>query len=157
LCSIGATRIIEGGRNLPWESEATKEFDSWLDSLDEEDQIQVIAAKDYLVEHGPAAKMPASYPIKQPNACGMKELRPGSKGRSELRVLYAFDYRRKAILLLGGDKAEISGDWDAWYDRNIPVADSVFADYVAKVKKKEAERAAATTKESPRRGRMRGR
>lgn len=71
----------------------------------------MIAAKDYLVEHGPAAKMPASYP----------------------------------------------GDWDAWYDRNVPVADSVFADYVAKVKKKEAERAAATTKESPRRGRKRGR
>lgn len=108
---------------MAWETEEVEEFDAWFDSLDEDDQTQVIAAKDYLIEHGPAAKMPVSYPIKQPNACGMKELRPGSKGRSELRVLYAFDYRRTAILRLGGDKAEIPGDWDAWCDRNVPIAD----------------------------------
>lgn len=142
---------------MAWETEEVEEFDAWFDSLDEDDQIQVIAAKDYLIEHGPAAKMPVSYPIKQPNACGMKELRPGSKGRSELRVLYAFDYRRKAILLLGGDKAEIPGDWGAWYDRNVPIADRRFGKHVAKVRKKEAELAAQNREDPPRRGRRRGR
>ena len=101
--------------------------------------------------------MPVSYPIKQPNACGMKELRPGSKGRSELRVLYAFDYRRKAILLLGGDEAEIPDDWDAWYDRNVPIADRLFAEHVAKAEEAERAAPAAAKKEPPRRGRGRGR
>jgi hypothetical protein len=50
----------------------------------------------------------------------MKELRPGSAGRSEIRILFAFDPERKAILLVAGDKA---GDWQRWYDRNIAVAD----------------------------------
>jgi hypothetical protein len=50
----------------------------------------------------------------------MKELRPGSTGRTEVRVLSAFDKKRKAILLVGGDK---STDWTGWYTRNIQVAD----------------------------------
>jgi len=41
----------------------------------------------------------------------MKELRPGSSGRSELRILFAFDPKRQAILLVAGDKA---GDWQRW-------------------------------------------
>jgi hypothetical protein len=53
----------------------------------------------------------------------MKELRPGSTGRSEVRVLFAFDKMRHAILLVGGDK---SGDWSRWYDVNIPIADDRF-------------------------------
>ena len=96
------------------------------------DQIQVIAAKDYLSQHGPAAKMPVSAPIRQSNACAMKELRPGSSGRSEIRILYAFDRSRTAVLLLGGDKAERSKDWNTWYDRNVPVADGRFASHQAK-------------------------
>jgi hypothetical protein len=57
----------------------------------------------------------------------MKELRPGSSGRSELRVLFAFDPARQAILLVAGDK---SGDWRRWYRRNIPVADDLFDDHL---------------------------
>lgn len=53
----------------------------------------------------------------------MKELRPGSSGRSELRVLFAFDPERRAILLIAGDKA---GNWTRWYKQNIPVADDLF-------------------------------
>lgn len=53
----------------------------------------------------------------------MKELRPGSSGRSELRVLFAFDPERRAISLVAGDKA---GDWTRWYKKNIPLADALF-------------------------------
>ncbi len=52
----------------------------------------------------------------------MKELRPGSTGRSELRVLFAFDPERQAILLVAGDKA---CNWQRWYRKNIPVADDL--------------------------------
>jgi hypothetical protein len=51
----------------------------------------------------------------------MRELRIQHGGRP-LRVLYAFDPRRTAILLLGGDK---SVD-DRWYDRLIPAADALY-------------------------------
>ena len=65
----------------------------------------------------------------------MKELRPGSTGRTEIRVLFAFDAERKAILLVGGDK---SGDWVGWYKRNIPVADARFDEHQAALKGEES-------------------
>ncbi len=50
----------------------------------------------------------------------MKELR--SVG-GHLRALFAFDPRRRAVILLGGDK---TNDWTGWYKRNIPVADKLY-------------------------------
>jgi hypothetical protein len=47
----------------------------------------------------------------------MKELR--SFG-GNLRALFIFDPKRRAIVLLGGDKTD---DWTGWYGRNIPIAD----------------------------------
>lgn len=58
----------------------------------------------------------------------MKELRPGSTGRSEIRVLFAFDLERQAILLVGGDK---SNNWKRWYETNIPIADDRFDEHQA--------------------------
>ncbi|WP_078603392.1 type II toxin-antitoxin system RelE/ParE family toxin [Streptomyces sp. NRRL S-455] len=55
-----------------------------------------------------------------------KELRPGSGGRSEIRIIFAFDPTRSALLLLGGDKA---GNWDRWYRDNIPLAEQLYRDY----------------------------
>jgi hypothetical protein len=103
-------------------------------------QEHVIASQTYLEETGPTAKMPMSYPIKQTNRCAMKELRPASKGRSELRILYAFDFRRKALLLLGGDKAATPGDWASWYDGNVPIADVIFIRMVEQAKKSDEKR-----------------
>ena len=56
----------------------------------------------------------------------LKELRPGSAGRSEIRVLFAFDPTRSALLLLGGDKA---GNWQRWYRANIPLAEQLYLDH----------------------------
>jgi hypothetical protein len=50
----------------------------------------------------------------------------GSAGRSEIRVLFAFDPTRSALLLLGGDKA---GNWQRWYKENIPIAEQLYLDY----------------------------
>ena len=55
----------------------------------------------------------------------MKELRISEAG--QLRVLFIFDPRRVAILLLGGDK---TGHWDEWYRQAIPEADSIYAQYL---------------------------
>jgi hypothetical protein len=56
----------------------------------------------------------------------LKELRPGSGGRSEIRVLFASDPARTALLLLGGDKA---GNWKRWYRENIPLAEQLYLQY----------------------------
>ena len=58
----------------------------------------------------------------------LKELRPGSKGRSEIRIIFAFDPTRSALLLLGGGKA---GNWAPWYRDNIPLAEQLYIDYTA--------------------------
>lgn len=138
---------------MAWTTEPTPEFDAWFDGLGEEDQEHIVAAVMYLEDTGPSAKMPMSFPIRQPNNCGMKELRPASTGRSEIRILYAFDYRRRGILLLGGDK---SGDWDAWYDRNVPVGDALFDRRVSEAKLAE-KAGAAKDKAAPAPKTQRGR
>jgi hypothetical protein len=51
----------------------------------------------------------------------MKELRIQHLGRP-YRVLFAFDPRRAAILLLGGDKTGNA----RWYEENVPRADDIF-------------------------------
>ena len=60
----------------------------------------------------------------------MRELRTQSAGRP-LRTLYAFDPRRSAILLIGGEK---TGD-DRWYERFVPVADVIFERHLLELKK----------------------
>ena len=60
----------------------------------------------------------------------MRELRTQHAGRP-LRTLYAFDSRRTAILLLGGDK---TGD-DRWYDVNVPIADRLYDEHLAQLRR----------------------
>jgi hypothetical protein len=57
-------------------------------------------------------------------------LRTQSAGKP-LRTLYAFDPLRTAILLLGGDK---TGD-DRWYEKFVPVADRLYDQHLAELKK----------------------
>jgi hypothetical protein len=58
----------------------------------------------------------------------MKELRPASAGCSEVRILFAFDPRRQAILLVAGDKA---GNWRKWYTTAVPLADERYTEHLA--------------------------
>jgi hypothetical protein len=58
----------------------------------------------------------------------LKELRPGSASQSEIRVLFAFDPTRSALLLLGGNKA---GNWQRWYRQNIPIAEQLYLEYTS--------------------------
>lgn len=95
----------------------------WLAQLDQSSYEQVVAALELLQERGPQLGRPLVDTVKASRHKNMKELRPGSSGRSELRVLFAFDPDRKAILLVAGDK---SGQWTKWYKTNIPIVDDRF-------------------------------
>lgn len=99
----------------------------WLTSLDDGSREQVIAAIELLEERGPQLGRPIVDTVTSSRHSNMKELRPGSTGRSELRVLFAFDPKRSAILLIAGDKA---GKWTRWYKKNIPLADDLFDDHL---------------------------
>jgi len=108
--------------------------EEWLDSLDQNSYEQVIAALELLADLGPRLGRPLVDTVRGSRHKNMKELRPGSSGRSELRALFAFDPERRAILLVAGDKA---GDWKKWYTVNIPVADDRFDDHIQRLKDRE--------------------
>ena len=103
---------------MEWEIEATDEFFAWADALEQSDaeaRDKMDAVLDMLAERGPEMRRPYVGEIVTSRHHNMKELRiPAS--RKELRVLFCFDPRRMAILLLGGDKGEGSA-WNAWYEK----------------------------------------
>jgi hypothetical protein len=77
-------------------------------------------------EEGAALGRPLADRLKATKVHHLKELRPGSRGRSEIRIIFAFDPGRSALLLLGGDEA---GNGQRWYRRNIPIAEQLYLEY----------------------------
>ncbi len=111
-----------------WEIEYTDQFGVWWDDLDEGRQRHVTTAVEALAEGGPGLGRPWVDGVKGSVYPNMKELRPRA---GNMRVLFAFDPKRMAILLIGGDKTD---DWKGWYKRMVPVADALYAEHL-----KEAE------------------
>jgi hypothetical protein len=116
---------------LAWAVNVTDEYATWFTTLIKEDlrsAIQVAQAVAALREEGPTLGRPLVDRLKGAKIHHLKELRPGSRGRSEIRIIFAFDPTRSALLLLGGDKA---GNWERWYRENIPLAEQLYVDYTA--------------------------
>ncbi len=108
--------------------------ESWLRELDQPSYELVVAALELLQERGPQLGRPLVDSVKASRHKNMKELRPGSKGRSELRVLFAFDIERNAVLLVAGDKAQ---NWKKWYTVNISVADDRLDEHTESLRKRK--------------------
>ena len=109
---------------MAWDVFFSEPAERWVLALDDADYEAIMAAIELLEEHGPSLGRPAVDRIDGSRHHNMKELR--SFG-GHLRALFAFDPRRRAIVLLGGDKAN---DWNGWYERNIPLADDLFDEYL---------------------------
>lgn len=75
---------------------------------------------------GPALGRPLADRVSGSSLHNLKELRPGSAGATEVRILFAFDPRRRAVLLVAGDK---SGEWSNWYAEAIPLAERRYEAY----------------------------
>ena len=89
------------------------------------DEFDLIsAAIDMLQDQGPTLGRPAVDRIKGSRHHNMKELR--SIG-GHIRILFAFDPAREAIMLVGGDK---TGRWNDWYSENIPIADDLYDEHL---------------------------
>lgn len=110
---------------MEWEVEYTDVFEAWWNQLSAGEQEDVAASVELLERKGPQLPYPFSSGISGSRHSHMRELRIQHQGRP-YRVLYAFDPRRCAILLLGGDK---TGD-DHWYERHIPLADRLYDEHL---------------------------
>jgi hypothetical protein len=117
---------------VSWEVEYTDEFGEWWESLTDAEQKSVAKVVVLLVASGPSLGYPYSTEIVQSRRRKLRELRIQHKGEP-YRVLYAFDPRRTAILLLGGNK---TGD-DRWYETNVPMAEKLFERYLEEGKVSE--------------------
>jgi hypothetical protein len=104
---------------VAWDVEVTDEFKAWWSELTEAERISVERAVLLLEERGPHLPFPYSSKVNGSRHPGLRELRAQHQGHP-YRVLYIFDPRRVALLLLGGGK---TGD-DRWYEKNVPLADS---------------------------------
>jgi hypothetical protein len=114
---------------VAWEIYLTDDVLGWLDALltaDPDSHGQVVCAVEALAEAGPNLGRPLADRVKGSTIHNLKELRPGSTGTSEIRVLFVFDPWRSAVLLVAGDKA---GDWKGWYRQAIPRAEELYAIY----------------------------
>ncbi|MDR3221143.1 MAG: type II toxin-antitoxin system RelE/ParE family toxin [Candidatus Accumulibacter sp.] len=113
-----------------WDVEYTDEFHAWWDTLTEDEQDSIDTSVSLLIEFGPNLGFPHSSGINGSKHSHMRELRTQHAGRP-YRTLYAFDPRRAAILLIGGDK---TGD-NRWYDTYIPIADRLYDEHLEQLRK----------------------
>ena len=120
---------------MVWDVEFTDEFERWWTSLSEDEQVEVSAKVELLEEHGPTLPRPHADRIESSRHSNMKELR-GKVNERHLRVLYAFDPARTALLLIGGDK---TGN-PKWYEKFVPIADDLFDERLDEIEKKEIEK-----------------
>ncbi len=116
---------------MNWEINLHPAVESWLLKLAEEDPAAadlIETAIDMLAVSGPSLGRPLVDRLSGCRTHNLKELRPGSSGRTEVRILFVFDPRREAIPLVAGDKA---GRWRDWYRESVPLAEARYHEYLA--------------------------
>lgn len=115
---------------MTWDVEFTDEFGAWWDGLSVLEQESLAASVRLLEWRGPDLGFPHNTAVSSSRHGHMRELRTQHRGRP-LRTLYAFDPRRSAILLLGGDK---TGN-RRWYEVHVPRADRLYDEHLAQLRK----------------------
>jgi hypothetical protein len=114
---------------MAWNIEYTDEYFRWWQTLDEDEQESLRASVGLLEKRGPQLGRPHADTISGSRHANMKELRTQHAGRP-YRTFFAFDPRRSAILLIGGEK---TGE-KQFYNRMIPIADKLYDEYLTELK-----------------------
>ena len=116
---------------MAYEVGFTEDFRAWYeDILSVSEQRSVARVVEMLEQAGPMLPFPFSSGIANSKLSHMRELRLPHEGRP-YRVLYAFDPRRTALLLVGGEK---TGD-DRWYDKMVPKAETLYRRHLRQIEK----------------------
>ena len=113
-----------------WEVEYTNEFGAWWQTLPEDVQESIAHDIGILEAVGPGLGRPQVDTLKGSRHTNMKELRTQHDGEP-YRTFFAFDPRRGAILLIGGDKAADG----RFYDRLIHRADALYDEHLATLRR----------------------
>ena len=100
------------------------------EGLTDQEQRKVVASVEALQELGPTAGRPLVDTVEGSKHPNMKELRV----TQTMRVFFAFDPQRVAILLIGGDKA---GKTKRFYKRMIPKADQIYDEHLQSTAKEK--------------------
>jgi hypothetical protein len=117
---------------MRWKTERTKEFEEWWETLTELEQSQVVSSIRLIKESGPGAGRPSVDSVQGSRHPNMKELR----ATRTIRVFFAFDPRRVAILLIGGDKA---GRTKRFYRQMVSRADKIYDVHLRRITKGASE------------------
>lgn len=115
---------------MTWNVEYTDEFEKWWGGLTEAAQEDIAAIVGLLAEHGPTLPFPHSSGIESSKHTHMRELRVQHKGEP-IRIFYAFNPLRTAILLIGGIK---TGNND-FYEEMVPEADRLYDVHLVELRK----------------------
>jgi len=110
-----------------WQVVFSQQVADWLDRVNNETYELFHAAVKVLQEGGPSLGRPLVDRLKGSQFHNMKELRPGSTGRSEIRAIFVFDPTRQAIILVVGDKRH---QWESWYRTALPQAERMYETYL---------------------------
>ena len=117
---------------MRWAVEIGDEFEPEFDVLQEQVRTEILALSLLLEHFGPQLGRPRVDTLKGSRHANMKELR-FSAARGEWRVAFAFDPKRRAILLVAGDKS--GGGEKRFYRELIRRADARFDAHLAGIKK----------------------
>src|SRR5271165_6159825 len=117
-----------------WVVEIADEFLPEFTELDEQVRTEILAHSRLLQQFGPQLGRPRVDTLNDSRHANMKELR-FSAADGEWRVAFAFDTKRKAILLVAGDKS--GGSEKRFYKQLIAKADERFDMHLNRLKKKE--------------------
>lgn len=111
---------------MAWEVVTVECFDDWFLGLNAAEQQDVLATIFVLQQFGPGLGRPYVDSLKGTDKVkNLKELRVQHKGKP-FRLFFAFDPRRQAVMLCGGDK---SGN-KHFYETMISIAEREFLDYL---------------------------
>jgi hypothetical protein len=110
---------------MEWNVIFDPDFRIWFYQQEQGLQDEAFAVIKILEESGPKLGRPRVDTIKASNFSNMKELRIQYQGEP-WRILFVFDPKRQAILLVGGNK---TGN-KRWYKENIPIADRRYEEYL---------------------------
>jgi hypothetical protein len=109
----------------------SEEFASWFKGLREVEQDTVTAALKRLELKGVDLRYPKSSGVHQSKHGHMRELRIDTRGEA-IRVFYAFDPRRKAVVLVGGRKR---GEEKRFYREHVRRADAIYDEYLRQLRR----------------------
>ncbi len=105
---------------MAWEIEFGGSTEQWYAGLRSKERIEIGKALTAIRQQGPGLRRPLVGTISHSRHRNMREARSAG---GNLRILFAFDPNRRAVLLVGGDKTH---KWDKWYRENVPQADRIY-------------------------------